>query len=163
MPKNIILIGMPGSGKSTIGLQLAKHLGLNFIDTDLLIETHQQRKLQDILNAYGYQALRSIEEQELLQLTLKQDLVSTGGSAVYSDKGMQHLKKQGLIVYLQVTLDEIMRRIDNEDKRGIARPEGQTLADVYHERAPLYEKYADLVIDNNTFTRIDDIALLINA
>ncbi|MGH1485404.1 MAG: shikimate kinase [Cellvibrionaceae bacterium] len=158
MLENIILIGMPGSGKSTTGVQLAKHLGLNFIDTDLLIQTHQQQKLQDILNAQGYQVLRDMEEQELLQLTLERDLVSTGGSAVYSDKGMQHLKKQGLVIYLQVSLEEITRRIDNEDSRGIARPEGQSLEDVYNERIPLYEKYADITIDNNHYNSIEDIA-----
>jgi shikimate kinase len=162
MAKNIILIGMPGSGKSTIGVQLAKHLGLSFIDTDLLIQAHQQQKLQDILNSQGYQVLRDIEQQELLKLKLNNDLVSTGGSAVYSDAGMQHLKKQGLIVYLYVDFAEIERRIDNEDSRGIARPEGQTLEDVYNERTPLYEKYADVIVNNNTYTSIEKVARLIN-
>ncbi|MFT7224313.1 MAG: shikimate kinase, partial [Cellvibrionaceae bacterium] len=116
---------MPGSGKSTVGIQLAKHLGLNFIDTDLLIQTHQGQKLQTILDQQGYLALREIEAQELLLLHLNRDLVATGGSAVYSEKAMVHLKQQGVIVYLKVGLEEIQKRIKNAASRGIASPPGQ--------------------------------------
>ena len=145
---SLIFIGMPGSGKSTIGVQLAKRLHLSFIDSDLLIQENKQQKLQCILNTQGYQALRNIEEQTLLALNLNRHLVSTGGSAIYSDKAMQHLKAQGLIIYLKVSFNEIRKRIDNEDQRGIARPDGQTLKEVYHERQPLYKQYADITIDN---------------
>jgi shikimate kinase len=156
--KNIILIGMPGSGKSTIGVQLAKHFGLNFIDSDLLIQAHQGKTLQQILNDQGYQALRNIEEEELLKIQLQNDLLATGGSAVYSDRAMQHLKQQGDIVYLSVSFQEILKRIDNEDSRGIARPAGQSLQGVYRERVPLYERYADLSIDNEKQQPISEIA-----
>ena len=149
MKSNIILIGMPGSGKSTVGVQLAKHLGLSFIDTDLLIQTRQGQKLQTILGSQGYQALRDIEARELMQLQLHQALVATGGSAVYSQEAMEHLKKQGLVIYLEVSFDEIQRRIKDEGTRGIARPQGQSLKDVYLERRPLYERYADITLDNN--------------
>jgi shikimate kinase len=149
---------MPGSGKSTIGVQLAKHFGLNFIDSDLLIQAHQGQKLQDILNEQGYLALRKIEEEELLKIGLNHDLLATGGSAVYSEAAMMYLKKQGLIVYLSVSFEEIIKRIDNENSRGIARPENQSLADVYDERRPLYERYADITIDNEKHQSIADIA-----
>ncbi|MGH1441443.1 MAG: shikimate kinase [Cellvibrionaceae bacterium] len=151
MQDNIILIGMPGSGKSTLGVQLAKSLGLNFIDTDLVIQNQQGQLLQTILNEKGYQALRDIEEEALLGLELSHALVSTGGSAVYSDTAMKHLSQHGTIIYLDVTFEEINKRINNEGSRGIARPAGQTLEDVYHERTPLYKKYADITIDNNAF------------
>ena len=148
MKDSIILIGMPGSGKSTLGVQLAKQLGLGFIDSDLLIQGKQQQKLQDIVDSQGYQALRAIEEQTLLQLHLSRDLVATGGSAVYSESAMQHLRYQGLIIYLEVSFSEIEKRIDNESQRGIARPKGQTLAQVYQERRSLYERYADITLNN---------------
>ena len=153
---NIILIGMPGSGKSTVGVQLAKHLGLNFIDTDLLIQARQGQKLQTILDQKGYLALREIEAQELLRLSLDGDLVATGGSAVYSEKAMNHLKQQGTIVYLRVDFEEIQKRIQNEGSRGIARPADQSLESVYLERTGLYEKFADITIDNNLPFSMDE-------
>ncbi|MEO0442438.1 MAG: shikimate kinase [Pseudomonadota bacterium] len=158
MNKNIILIGMPGSGKSTIGVQLAKELGLNFVDSDLVIQSHQGSTLQTILDSEGYQALRSIEEQELLALTLDNDVLATGGSAVYSDKAMKHLKQQGMIVYLDVDFEEIKKRITNEGSRGIARPPGHSIEDVYNERKTLYERYADITISNNHPIPIGEIA-----
>ena len=139
---NIILIGMPGSGKSTLGKQLAEYLDFNFIDTDLLIETHQGEKLQTIVDRQGYLALREIEAQELLQLQLDRHVVATGGSAVYSEKAMKYLKKQGAIVYLKVGFEEILKRINNENCRGIARRADQSLQSVYAERTPLYENFA---------------------
>ena len=158
MDKNIILIGMPGSGKSTIGVQLAKELGLNFVDSDLVIQSNQGTTLQNILDAKGYKVLRTIEEQELLVLTLNKEVLATGGSAVYSDKAMQHLKQQGILVYLKVSFEEMKRRINNEGSRGIARPPGHTLEDIYNERLPLYEQYADITIDNNKNISIETIA-----
>lgn len=155
---NLILIGMPGSGKSTVGVQLAKRLGLNFIDTDLLIQSSQGEKLQAILEQQGYQALRDIEATELLKLQLNNDLVATGGSAVYSEEGMKHLHQQGTILYLQVSLQNILTRINDEGSRGIARPEGQSLEDVYAERTPLYEKFADITIINDSIPDIEAIA-----
>ncbi|MFT6386976.1 MAG: shikimate kinase [Cellvibrionaceae bacterium] len=155
MQDNIILIGMPGSGKSTLGVQLAKTLGLNFIDTDLLIQSQQGQLLQSILDEQGYRALRKIEETTLLDLKLNNHVVSTGGSAIYSHEAIQHLGALGKIVYLEVSFKEIKKRINNESSRGIAKPARQTLADVYAERTLLYEKYADITIDNNEFINID--------
>lgn len=148
---------MPGSGKSTLGVQIAKELGLNFIDTDLVIQNQQGQLLQTILIEKGYLALRAIEEQALLELKLHRDLISTGGSAVYSDTAMQYLSQQGTIIYLEVDYDEIQKRINNESSRGIARPDGQSLKEVYAERTPLYERYADLTINNNKPADINSI------
>ncbi len=162
MQNNIILIGMPGSGKSTVGVQLAKTLGLNFIDTDLLIQNRTGKLLQTTLEEEGYLRLREIEAETLLSLQLQQDLVATGGSAVYSDQAMQHLAKQGCVIYLNVSFEEIQRRINNEGNRGIARPAGQSLEDVYKERTPLYEQYAALTIDNNQVLDIEQIVQLLS-
>lgn len=146
---NVILIGMPGSGKSTLGVQLAKCLGLNFVDTDLLIQTQQGRQLQDIIDDQGYQALRQIEEHILQNIQLKNTVIATGGSVVYSQKAMQHLKSLGLVVFLEVELAILNKRVNNETSRGIARPKGQTFTDVYNERTPLYDLYADIIYNNN--------------
>lgn len=159
MKDNIILIGMPGSGKSTVGVQLAKHLGLEFIDTDIVIQTIQGRLLQDIVDNDGHEILREIESQELQKLTIHKALVATGGSAVYSDNGMQNIKAQGIVIYLDVSFTEIENRITNSaNSRGIAKAEGQTLKDIYDERIPLYKKYADITIDNNNYVRMEDIS-----
>jgi shikimate kinase len=163
MNDSIILIGMPGSGKSTVGVQLAKHLGLEFIDTDLLIQTNQGRLLQDIVDTDGHEILRHIEAQELQQLTIHKALVATGGSAVYSDSGMQNLKAQGIVIYLDVSFAEIESRITNSNNsRGIAKAKGQTLEDLYNERIPLYKKYADITINNNNHLQMDALSEAIN-
>lgn len=155
---NVILIGMPGSGKSTVGVQLAKRLNLNFIDTDLLIQRSQEKTLQAILDEQGYEALRRIESEELMKLQLNSDLVATGGSAVYSEKAMEHLGQQGTIVYLQVSLPEILSRINDEASRGIARPASQSMEEVYAERTPLYEKFACLKFVNESTADIEALA-----
>lgn len=152
---NIILIGMPGAGKSTLGVQLAKQLGLSFVDTDLLIQTQADRTLQDILDTDGYMALRAIEESTLLNLDVTKTLIATGGSAVYSDKAMRHLKSLGCIIYLEVALESLEARVNNESSRGIARPANQTFADVFAERTPLYHQYADIIYLNNDHQDID--------
>ena len=159
---SIILIGMPGSGKSTLGRKLARRLDFNFIDTDLLIETHQRKKLQTIVDQQGYLTLREIESQELQQLQLDHNVVATGGSAVYSNEAMKHLQKQGVIVYLKVDFKEIVKRIDNESCRGIARPADQNLQSVYAERTPLYERFADVTMDNNRPLSLDKVVNYLN-
>lgn len=151
---NIILIGMPGAGKSTLGITLAKKLSLDFVDTDDLIESEQGRSLQTILDSEGYLALRAMEETVLLKLAVSHTLIATGGSVIYSDTAMQHLKASGIVVFLDVTLETLQRRINNESSRGIARPAGQSFADVYAERHPAYLRYADIVYDNH-HTNID--------
>lgn len=144
---NIALIGMPGAGKSTIGVLLAKTLGLSFIDTDLLIQLKSGRLLQEIIDRDGVRAFLAVEEDILLRLEVERSLIATGGSAVYSEPAMEHLRRLALIVYLRLDLAEVERRIKNITARGIAMAAGQSLAELYAERVPLYEKYADVVFD----------------
>ncbi|UTW46525.1 shikimate kinase [bacterium SCSIO 12696] len=142
----VILIGMPGAGKSTLGVQLAKELGFDFVDTDVSIQVHTGQTLQDIIDSSDYLNLRRIEEAVLLKTDCHDMVVATGGSAVYSDPGMNHLKQQGTVVFLDTPLEELRRRIHNYDSRGIARRPDQTLEDVFAERQALYEKYADITV-----------------
>lgn len=145
----VILVGMPGAGKSTLGVMLAKDLGLDFLDTDVSIQVHESRTLQDIMDSEGYMKLREIEETVLLKTDAEGKVISTGGSAVYSDAGMQHLKAQGTVIFLDVTLDELRRRIHNFDTRGIARRPDQSFEELFEERCALYNKYADIRFDCN--------------
>ncbi|MGE3550093.1 MAG: shikimate kinase [Geobacter sp.] len=143
---NIVLIGMPGAGKSTIGVLLAKQTALGFVDTDLLIQSAAGRSLQAIVDREGYLALRQLEEQVLLGLSVNKHVIATGGSAVYSERAMAHLKTNGLVIYLDVDLATLSARIDNLGTRGLAKRPDQTLADLLHERTALYQRYADLTI-----------------
>ncbi|NMB96383.1 MAG: shikimate kinase [Clostridiaceae bacterium] len=145
--RNIVLIGMPGAGKSTIGVLLAKTLGMSFIDTDLIIQEREGRLLQDIISLYGISRFLDIEENAILSLNCKATVVATGGSVVYSVKAMRYLRHNATVIYLKVEYDEIERRITNISTRGIAMNKGQNLIDIYNERIPLYERYADIVID----------------
>lgn len=142
----VVLVGMPGAGKSTIGVILAKQLAKNFVDTDVLIQTQTGQHLQTIVDRQGYLELRRIEEQILSELEVKNTVVATGGSAVYSKAAMEHLKSLGPVVYLAVSLEELERRVANLDTRGLACAPGQGLAELYGERVPLYEHYADLTV-----------------
>lgn len=143
---NVILIGMPGSGKSTVGVVLAKLLGLHFCDTDLVLQQHCGKKLQEIIRTGGDAAFFRHEEEVLAVLDVQNTVIATGGSAVYSDCAMQHLKAGGKCVYLKVAADEIERRLANFSDRGVVIADGMTLADLYAERKPLYEKYADITV-----------------
>lgn len=143
---SLILIGMPGAGKSTIGLLLAKELAKDFVDTDILIQLRESRTLQEIIRLDGYQQLRDIEEQILLTADYPSHIIATGGSAVYSDAGMKHLKTFGQVIFLDVALAELQRRIHNYDNRGIARRPEQSFAELFDERRALYQKYADITI-----------------
>ncbi len=158
MKNNITLIGMPGAGKSTIGIILAKDLAFGFLDTDVLIQISQQKTLQDIIDGSGYMSLRDIEEAELLKVNLKRHIIATGGSAVYSEAAMKHLAKESVIVFLDLDLEQIRQRIHNFDTRGIARAEDQTIEDLFEERVMLYKKYADVTIDCRTLCQ-DSLAL----
>jgi shikimate kinase len=144
--RNIVLIGMPGSGKSTIGSLLARELAMPFIDTDLVLETREGRSLQQILDERGVSAFLALEESLLLSLNLAGHVVSTGGSAVYSPRAMGHLGKRGVVVFLDASLPVLRKRILNMGNRGIVLAPGRTLDDLYAERKPLYERYADLRI-----------------
>jgi shikimate kinase len=144
---NIVLIGMPGAGKSTVGVILAKYTSRNFVDTDVLIQTSERRPLQEILDQQGHLALRRIEERVLLSLRLSNHVVATGGSAAYSEEAMRHLKKNGIVVFLHVPFPEIRERVRDFATRGIARAPEQSFADLFEERYVLYKKYADVTID----------------
>ena len=144
---NVTLIGMPGSGKSTVGVLLAKFLGYGFLDVDLVIQQQQDALLQEILDCRGVAAFLDAEEQAVLGLQCDEHVIAPGGSAVCRERAALHLKELGPVVYLRVELEELQRRIQNLSTRGIAMEPGQTLADVMAMRAPLYDKYADLIID----------------
>jgi shikimate kinase len=144
---NIVLIGMPGSGKSTVGVILAKLMSLNFVDTDVFIQVSQGQSLQDIVDTAGHMALREVEEKELLTLNVNNHVIATGGSAVYSYSAMKHLKSDGIAVFLNVDLPTLELRIVDFDTRGLAKRPDQSVADLFDERFSLYTKYADVTIN----------------
>ena len=152
-PSNIVLIGMPGSGKSTIGVILAKLTAHDFIDTDVLIQTSLGRTLQDIVDTRGHMAFREIEERILLKLDCVNHIIATGGSAVYSHAAMMHLKSNGIAVFLKVALPVLEARIQDYATRGLAKRPDQSLDDLFEERSSLYRKYADVTIECNDFTQ----------
>ena len=138
---------MPGAGKSTIGVILAKQSARDYLDTDVLIQLAEKKSLQQILDETGYMELRRIEERVLLELDCRNHIIATGGSAVYSEAAMQHLKANGIAVFLYVALEELKRRLIDMDTRGIAQRPGQSFTDLYEERQRLYRRYTDLTID----------------
>ena len=158
---NIVLVGMPGSGKSTVGVILAKLLSYAFVDTDLLIQTSQKCSLQDIIDRDGHVALRKVEEDVLLNIDNHNHVIATGGSAVYSNCGMAHLKTIGIVVFLEVDLASLEMRIRNCDMRGLAKRAEQSLADLFAEREPLYKKYADLMVNCSAPTQEEVCAKII--
>ncbi len=144
--QNLILIGMPGAGKSTVGVLLAKRLGVAFLDTDILIQTGESCFLQETIAEHGIYGFRSIEERYLLIVPASCGVVATGGSAIYSENAMAHLKSLGPVVYLQLDLISLKNRLGNLDERGVLRMPGQTIDMLYNERCPLYERYADIIV-----------------
>ena len=158
--KNLVLIGMPGSGKSTVGVILAKSLTRPYLDSDILIQLREKRSLQDIVDRDGYMVLRRIEEQVLLNIDCENHVIATGGSAAYSDRAMTHLKQNGVVVFLNASLETLKKRIHNYETRGLAKRADQSFADLFRERLELYNRYADIVIDSNSRTQdqvCDDI------
>jgi len=143
---NLMLIGMPGAGKSTIGVLLAKQCSKNFIDTDVLIQVNHGRGLQEIVDNEGFLALRKIEEEVLLSMKCVNFVIATGGSAVYSEKAMTRLKQDALAIFLEVPLEELKRRVNNYETRGITKRPDQTFEDLFQERLLLYNRYADITI-----------------
>ena len=149
---NITLIGMPGAGKSTIGVLLAKSLLMDFVDTDLLIQQKYSSSLCDIINKKGIEEFLKIENDVICSRSFSNCVIATGGSAVYGRKAMEKLKAAGKVIYLKLSPEELEKRINNIHTRGIAMKEGTTIAALYGERAPLYEKYADITIECSGMT-----------
>ncbi|MDD5025003.1 MAG: shikimate kinase [Methanoregula sp.] len=145
--KNIVIIGMPGAGKSTMGVILAKTLGRNFIDTDIVIQEKSGRLLQAMIDDKGPETFLAIEEKTLLSLQCHNTVIATGGSVVFSESAMEHLKSGGVVVYLRISFEEMVRRLNNITTRGIVLVAGQSLHEMYTQRIPLYERYADITID----------------
>ncbi len=161
--KNIILIGMPGSGKSTCGVIAAKVLLKNFFDTDLLLQGLEQSRLQELIDYKGREYFFSAEENAILSLKLEATVIATGGSVIYSKKAMEHLKELGKVIYLHLSYEKMLGRINDLTTRGIVVKNGSSLLDMYNERIPLYKKYADVTIncDNNTVE--ETVAHIVNS
>lgn len=157
---NLILVGMPGSGKSTLGVLLAKQLVKKFCDTDIIIQEMTGEPLQTTIDRDGYLHLREIEEEACLSVNFDDTVIATGGSAVYGAKGMEHLRSQGWVIYLQVSIDELLRRIPDMETRGIAMKPGQTFRSLYLERCTLYEKFADMTLSCDGLSIQETIPLI---
>ena len=160
---NIVLIGMAGAGKSTVGKELARLSNLGFIDVDHLIEEDRKSSLQDLLNSLGVHGFRQVEEKALLSLAYHNHVIATGGSAIYSEAGIKHLKISGILVYLDVPLPLLKERVGDFSSRGLVKTGNQNFAQVLKERQPLYAKHADLVLDCSTGQTVTDICEAIQA
>lgn len=159
--KNIILVGMPSCGKSTVGVVLAKTLNKDFVDTDLLIQRREKKTLQEIINTEGNEYFHKVEEEVLLSFDEEDYVVATGGSAIYFDRAIEHFKEKGTVVYIRVSLDTVLERLNNIKTRGVTLEKGQTLEDLYNMRIPLYEKHADVIIDADNCTVEETIEKII--
>lgn len=149
---NIVLIGMPASGKSTVGVILAKVLGKKFIDTDLIIQLREDALLADIIKEKGVEGFMKSEEEAILSVDENNTVIATGGSAVYGEKAMEHLKEKGTVIYLKVEKDELFKRLKNIKERGVVLKQGETLEEMYDNRSVLYEKDADIIIEERKCT-----------
>lgn len=147
MKKNIVLIGMPGVGKSTVGVILAKVLGYQFVDSDLVIQKEEGKLLKEIIAEVGPEGFIEVENRVNARLQVENSIIATGGSVVYGKEAMEHLKEIGTVVYLSLPYEEINKRLSDIKGRGVVLRNGQTLKDLYEERTLLYEKYADVRID----------------
>lgn len=145
--KNIVLIGMPGAGKSTVGVVLAKVLGFHFIDSDLLIQEQEKCLLKDIIERDGLEGLITVEEQVNNNINTVNSVIATGGSVIYGAKAMEHLRQIGIVVYIRLSYRTINKRLGNIKQRGVVLREGQNLKSLYEERCPLYEQHAHIIID----------------
>ena len=146
MKNNIVLIGMPGVGKSTIGVILAKQLGYEFVDSDLIIQ-RKENLLHEIIEQEGVDGFIEVENSVNASLCVEKSVIATGGSAVYGREAMEHLKNIGRIVYLQLSYEALEKRLGNLKGRGVVLHDGQTLKDIYEERSMLYKKYADIIVN----------------
>ena len=144
---NIVLIGMPGAGKSTVGVVLAKNMGYTFIDSDLLIQEKHKKLLHEIIEERGIEGFWQVENEVNAGIRTEKAVIATGGSVIYEEEAMKHLKEIGVVVYLKLSLEELTVRLGDLNERGVTLKEGQDLAGLYAERIPYYEKYADITID----------------
>ena len=160
--KNIVLIGMPGAGKSTIGVLLAKSLLYSFVDTDLIIQNKYHKSLCDIIDEKGTDGFLEIENDCIFAVNFENSVIATGGSAVYGTEAMQKLKENSIFVYLKLPLAELESRIADIKTRGVAMKNGTTLADLYRERTPLYEHYADFALDCAGLTPEQCVEMIVN-
>lgn len=158
MKDNIVLIGMPGAGKSTVGVVLAKAIGYQFIDSDILIQEKHGKLLHELISEYGIQGFRKIENEVNKSIQVQKSVIATGGSAIYCEDAMKHLCNIGTVVYLQLSFKEIEKRLGDLMARGVTLQKNQTLRDLYQERIPLYEKYADTTIECDGFMLREVIA-----
>ena len=150
--KNVVMIGMPGVGKSTIGVLLAKQLRYSFLDTDLLIQSTEGKTLQQLIQKHGISGFCELEERYILSVEVDSHVVATGGSVVYGEAAMRHLKANGIVVHLDLSLDRLTKRLDDLDARGVAIAPGRGLSDLYAERQPLYAKHTDLTAATDGLT-----------
>ena len=150
MKNNITLIGMPGAGKSTVGVVLAKVMGYRFVDSDLVIQEQTGKLLSEIIEEKGTEGFLEVEDRINAGLICEKSVIATGGSVVYCKNAMEHLKEISTVIYLKLPYERVEKRLGNLKDRGVALKEGQTLKDLYEERCPLYEKYADVVIEADT-------------
>lgn len=159
---NIILIGMPASGKSTVGVILAKILGYNFVDADIVIQKEEGRKLSEIIEAEGVEGFIEIENRVNSTIETKKTVIATGGSVVYGKEAMDHYKNIGKVVYLKVDMDVLTKRLNDVKQRGVVMREGQSLVSLYNERSVLYEKYADITVDEKNMSMEEVVAQLLS-
>jgi shikimate kinase len=148
--ENIVLIGMPASGKSTAGVILAKMLGMDFVDTDLVIQQLEKALLRDLIEEYGVEGFMEKEEKAVLSVSPVNTVIATGGSVVYSEKAMRHLSSIGTVVYLKVAEDELLRRLHDIRERGVVLKDGETFKEMFDSRSILYERYADITIEEGS-------------
>lgn len=160
---SVILIGMPGAGKSTVGVLLAKAIGLDFVDTDLIIQRREGRTLQNIIDTEGLAQFIERENEIVSGVTAPHSVIATGGSVVFGERAMENLCRQGRVVYLRAGFETIRGRISDITTRGVAMSPGQDLRGVYDERCPLYEKYADITVDVDRGTVEQTVSALISA
>lgn len=160
MRDNIVLIGMPSCGKSTIGVVLAKAMGYRFVDSDLVIQEQTGKLLCELIQEQGLEAFNAIENDVNASLQFHKAVIATGGSVIYGEEAMQHLSEIGLVVYLKLSLESLVERIGDLTARGVSIKEGQTFSELFEERRPLYEKYADVTVDVNDLSIREIVHLL---
>ena len=160
---NIVLIGMPASGKSTMGVVLAKILGYNFVDADIAIQEVEGKKLSDIIESEGVEKFIEIENRVNAGIEVEKTVIATGGSVVYGKEAMDHYKNLGKVIYLKVDMDVLTKRLHNVKQRGVVMREGQSLVSLYNERSALYEKYADITIEEKDLSLEEVLGLTLKA